>query len=418
MNSSFSFFQKTSSDKKSLLTLIFLFSLSISLVFLVFFGKIGPAQHRAPGTDYLNCYLPIAKNIFYGEFIHFKENLTICASPGYPIILVGILSLSRLSGISELDLIILFNLIVSALSACLLFLIAESIFNKEIALLASFLWLSYPFNVWFVKNPNTEVPFILLLYLGIWLYILALKNKKIVTVFFSGFVLSFSILVRPIGILLIPLFALAIFFLLKRETVKRKFIFATIFFCGAVVVLFPWEFYLFLKTNHFILLSSSGAPSIVDGLTFALVPGEGGDQLLLSDDIMALMRRAAEGSLTNLSKVFYFLLNELKNNPSSLIKLIGWKVIRSWYGTSQMWWEREILAFQLFYLLTAFLGIVYALWRFRTRLSWIIFLLIIVADFWLMTISALSILRYMVPVMGLLIIFSAVLGNFLLDIKQ
>jgi len=414
--------------KRLILVFIFCFSILASLSYLIFLKNIGPAGHRVPGSDYLSYYAPVAESISQGKGIPSKavidkesaENInqgkevstdkyvSFRYPIGYPLILSVLFSMSNLLHIGRLEMIVLFNVLVDAFAVCFLFLIAESIFNKKIAVLSFLLWISYPFNLWFIKNPNTEVPFIFLLYLGIWLYILALKKRKTGLIFLSGVILGFSILVRPIGFLLIPIFALVLFFLLKKEIIKIKFLLAAMFLFGAMIMIFPWEIYLFLKTNQFILLSTNGSSAIVDGLTFDLKPGAGGNQVVVSDDVILLMHRAKIGNLTDFSEIFRFLVYELINRPIPLIKLIGWKAVRSWYATSQMWWEGRILTVQIFYLLSAFWGLIYAIRKFKDKIFWITFFLIIIFYFWLMTISALSIMRYMVPVMGLVIIFSAV----------
>ena len=120
---------------------------------------MGPSQHNVPGTDYFTIYKLSAESILEGKGITIEGKLSTKAPAGYPVILSMILGLSRMIGISELELIIIFNLIAVAITCIFLFLIAESIFQKRIDLIASLLWLTYPFNPWFIKNPNTEVFF-------------------------------------------------------------------------------------------------------------------------------------------------------------------------------------------------------------------------------------------------------------------
>jgi len=163
MNTILTVLFKIYNNKKLLLVSIFVVSLFFSLIFLVCFKNIGPEEHNIPNTDYLACYGPFAESILQGQFVYINKYQQICSPPGYPIILAGVFSLSRLLGMDKILLITIFNIFMVAGAACFLFLIAELIFKKKIALFASFLWMTYPFNVWFIKNPQTEVPFILFL---------------------------------------------------------------------------------------------------------------------------------------------------------------------------------------------------------------------------------------------------------------
>jgi len=191
------------------LALIFLTSLLASFAFLLILGDTGPAEHAIPGTDYFNCYKPFADSILRGEWAYMPLNLSghegtffICSTPGYPLFLTVVFSVSKLLGINELGLIVYFNILVIALSACLLFLIADLLFNRKVALVSAFLWLSYPFNLWFIKNPNTEVLFIFLLLLGSWLYLSCLRKRQMGFIFLAGLILGVVCLVRPIALFL------------------------------------------------------------------------------------------------------------------------------------------------------------------------------------------------------------------------
>jgi len=130
--------------------------------------------------------------------------------------------------------------------------------------------------------------------------------------------------------------------------------------------------------------------------------------VVVSKDIMDLMIRAEEGGLDSFSKVINFLGKELVERPITLAKLFGWKLVRSWYATSQMWWETKILLVQLVYILSGLFGLIYLFRKCQKKIPEAIFLLTLILYFWFMTISALSILRYMVPAMAFVVIFSAV----------
>ncbi len=409
------FFGNIYHNKKYLIVGIFLASVFCSLIFLIFFKNIGPVEHRHPGTDYLTWYKPIADNILKGEGITVKGNYIFYIAPGFPVILSGVFAISQLTGIDELDLVVVLNIILTAVSSCFLFFIAKEIFNKKIALIASFLWMSYPFNLWFIKNPNTEAPFISLLFAGVLFYILTLKRKKLRFAFLGGVILGLSSLIRCIGLFLPFLLALFIFFFLKAK-IKRKLCFTLIFLIGALLPFLFWEACIFSETGGFFPISAIGTGNFVQGITAlsALVENES-EQAVPSNDLMSLIERTKTEDLSSEVKIIRFFSREIINRPIPVLKLIGLKLARSWYATSEQWWEGKILAVQLLYLITGFFGLLYGIKAAKNKIQGIILFLAIIFYFWGMTFLAVSILRYMIPAMGLVIIFSAVAINVLID---
>lgn len=400
-------------NKRLLLIFIFLLSLFASTVFLLLFKNIGPLQHRIPGTDYLTFYKPVADNILSGRGIVKEGKLATATPPGYSIILSAILGLSYLLDIAELKLVVIFNLIITAAASLMIFLICQFLFNKKIGLIASFIWLSYPLNLWLVKNPNTEVPFILFLYLGVFLFILSLKKTSWKYIFLAGIFFGFASLVRPISFLISLVLALFIIFF-PRELPKRGKIFlALVLLIGNILAVLPWEIYVLFQTGELIPLSTLGPGAATIGLTFALRPGGAGHKVVVPDDVKALMERAEAEDFKSGAAIFRFCLKELFSRPIPFLKLLALKASRAWYATSQKWYEGLMLLIQIPYLLTAFLGLIFLVLQKKLRNT--ILLLVIILYFWLMTISAHSILRYMLPVMGLVAIFSAVTLNKLIE---
>lgn len=393
-------------NKKILLGLVFSASLFFSIVFLVFFSKIGPAQHAAPATDYRNTYEPMAENFLAGRGLILKGAAGVDA-PGYPIILASIFTAAKIFNLNRLELITIINVLMAALAACFLYLIAQIFFSQRVGLISAFLWMTYPFNLWFLKNPNTEVPFILLFLLGLWLFLKGLKKNDLRLIFLSGLILSLASLIRAIGFLIPFILAILLIFLLKEKLLRTRVLLAGLMVSGAILTILPWEIYI----GRFIPISTSGPASVLDGLTYALVPGTAGDEAGVPADVLQLMMRIKDANLKSGVAIFNFSFRELSNQPLPFLKLIGLKVVRSWYATSQKWWEGKILLGQLFYLLSAVAGIWLAFRKsFRRE---IIFLLVIILYTWLMTIMVLSIMRYMIPVMALVTIFSALALDFL-----
>jgi len=404
------FFNNIYNNKRSLIVFIFFTSVLCSLIFLIFFKNIGPVEHKIPGTDYFDRYEPIANNILHGKGIMYRGEVLTYTAPGFPIILAGIFGLSQITGIDKFNLIIGFNIIFTALAALFLFLIAKEIFNKKIALIASFLWMSYPFNLWFIKNPNTEVPFIPLLYLGIFLYFLAFRKRDLKFTFLAGFSLGLASFTRITGLFL-PFFLSLLFLFFLSDSKKRRLLLAIILLTGNLIAIFPWMAYTISETGSFLSISSMGPYSVVAGITWLSTIKVGGSQIFLSDDVRALIERVKVADLSSGVKLFHFFVKELTSRPISLLKLIGLKLTRSWYATTQQWWEDKIMAVQSLYIITAIGGIISGIKIYKKRIKNLILLLGVIFYFWGMTFLNISLLRYVVPAMGLVIIFSAITVN-------
>lgn len=409
----YNFLNKIYQERKFLLLSVFFASLFFSIVFLFFFSKAGPAQHQETGTDYKIYYEPIANNILEGKGFIFREGVVVGGVPiGYPLILAGILYLSQLIEIEKLWLITVFNVLISALAPIFLFLLAQEIFNKRIGLISAFLWMTYPFNLWFFKNPNTEVPFIALFFLAIWILVLAFKRHSLKLMFLAGIFLGMSSSIRYISLFIsVPIFFFILFYFSKDKSKKIAFLMALILLAGQLTIVLPWDFYLLIKDGHHIPFSSINSGGFVNGFVFAWRPGAGGDKAKYSSDIADLMEKTRKTELKNISEVIRFSFKELVLNPITFLKLMLIKTERAWYATSQMWWEGKILLIQSFYLFLALIGLAFWLKIYREKIKYLFFLLIIIFYFWGTTVIALSIMRYMVPAMGMVIIFSAVAIN-------
>ena len=402
------------SNKKLCLLMIFLFSIITQTIFLCIL--IQTTHQINQSSDYTKFYEPVAENILNGRgIVERGGNLAIRRPPGYPIILSTIFGLADFLGLDRVTLIIVFNIITTAVCCIIIFLIAESIFNRRIALMASLIWITYPFNLWIIKQPNSEVPFLLFLYLGFLGFLLFIKKRYSIFTLISGILFGISALIRPTSVLIGFLCAVVLLFYTEFPKMKRIYS-AILLICGFLFTILPWEIKILSSIGHLIFISAGGPPSIRDGLTFAVTPGEGGDQINVPEDVMALMKRirANRTELRTTANILKFLQQEIRDNPWPVLKLLGLKVCRSWYGTDEMWYEKYTRIIQIFYITLGFIGIILCIRIYKERLRFICLLLIMIVYFWGMTTLVLSILRYMIPAMGFIIIFSAITADYLL----
>jgi hypothetical protein len=122
--------------------------------------------------------------------------------------------------------------------------------------------------------------------------------------------------------------------------------------------------------------------------------------------------------LQTTGKIFHYLADEFRQHPLPVLELYGLKIARSWYGTESGAHEKGIAALQFAYLALCGVSIVFVWRRFPERRYFLALFLALVFYFWGMAVVALSILRYMVPVMAFLLIPLAGLVDAILDKKQ
>ena len=394
--------------KRILLKLVFFNSLFISFIFLVFFRNLGPVEHRVPGTDYFVRYAPIARQILDGQGIPLQKDDVVTGTPGYPLFLLPIFALSKILRVDELGLIVFSNAIVTAFGACFLFLLTADLFSKKIAFITSLLWSVYPLNLWFIKNPNTEVPFMLLFFIAIWLHLKGANARHLLNFFLVGILLGLALLVRPIALFLPLLFAGALFFLRWRKEQFLKILRnASILIGGSLCVIAPWTLYASIETGHFVPVSSLGPSASSVGLSYAFV-GDGRHQRDVPSDVRLLMKEARDKKLERTNDIAVFVFDALREKPIPFLKLLLLKLMRSWYATYEMWGETQIIILQIPHVLLAIFGIRLAFKKFPNRANDLWFLLSIVCYFWLITFLSLSIVRYTIPAMALLMCFAAV----------
>ncbi len=386
---------------------VLLIAIVIQVAFLVALPKTDRINQS---TDYVVFYAPVAHNILNGKGLIDQDcKLASDYPPGFPLYLAANFRLADLLGVSRDSFVIVTNVLLMALSCLLVLRVAELVFNQRVATISALLWITYLFNLWLVKQPNTEVPFILLFYSAIWFFLRGINHGRLASFVTVGALLGVAALVRPIALFL-PFVLVLLLLLQPSIALGSRLVGAFSIVLMFLIVISPWEIKLKSETNHVVPLSTNGPSSMLDGLTFAAKVGKAGDRAWVPSSVEMLAGRVRENqrSLHTVGQVAEFMAVEARKDPLAVIEMGLMKIVRSWYGTNAMWHERPTALIQAFYLLLAIPGIWLAHRRFPEKLFLILSLLAIVIYFWAMTVVVLSILRYMVPAIGILLMFGAV----------
>jgi hypothetical protein len=301
------------------------------------------------------------------------------------------------------------------LASVLVFMLAQCIWGVRPALICSLIWVTYPFALWLTNQPNSETPFLVMFYAGIYLFWRGLlhKSRSWVVYFLCGLFVGLAMLIRPIALGVGLVMGAILWFVHREASARLRLLLTSMILLGNLIAILPWEAWLYLNTNRLVVLSSAGVGGILDGLTFAVNPMAGYRQAIwVPHDVAALMQDIQDiyppsGEIRSLGSVISVMIEKLRTQPLVVCKLLLLKASRSWYGTDSGRFETPIMLIQAVYLLLVLWGTKAAWKQGGVAKQAVMGIWLIVLYFWAMAVSVLSILRYMVPMMGLLFVLTA-----------
>ena len=362
-------------------------------------------------SDYINHYLPLAKSLLNHGIYTLQGELDDLYPPGYPILIAIEIIVANFINIDLNTSQLLFSIIYMTGSAGVLFSIGKRTYGEKWWVwLITFVFLTYPFYIWIALGPNNETPFIFFFFSGIWFFIR--EKLKWLHCLLGGTLIGFSMLIRPIAIGLGLLIALYIL-VFRTEKFKIRILLAAVLLIGNLLTILPWEAFIYQQTGDIIPLSNSGVRGMRDGLTFAIRKLHYRDVPNVPENIITLMQSIDEAELLTISDYAGYLFSQFRQNPINVGMLFAIKATRSWYATDSGHLDNIILLVQIPYLLISTFSFYCAFHLGKKKLHLVSFVGIIVIYFWVMTILVLSIVRYMLPVMGLLFLLWPSIGIYL-----
>jgi 4-amino-4-deoxy-L-arabinose transferase-like glycosyltransferase len=382
----------------------------LTLIVSTVFRSILPAGFRDnQSTDYLNHYEPVARAILGGQGITLKGEIATRYPPGFSILLAGAFRIGDLLNSGDETVLLAFQLIFAGLSVVLVYALARLIWNPLLALIPALAWLTYPFFLWLTKQPNSEVPFIPFLYASLFLFLLAVLHKPRAWGLYlaAGLSIGATMLIRPSALGLGIIMGGLVLIIGSQELAFRaRFWAAGLILLGNLLAVLPWEASVYARTGQVIPLSSGGAITIQDGLTFLAVPKEYRREVKIPDDVAALMwtfheRRSEMVSTGDAAAV---VVAEARRDPVAFLKLMAIKITRSWYGIDSRIFELPTIIIQITYLIFFLWGTAFAFRQGGNMRRMIGSNWLIVFYFWAMTVLVIPLFRYMLPVMGLLML--------------
>ena len=393
------------SDRRLAGDLLLLFFGQVLL--LVAFRAVLPADVAAnEGSDYAAFYRPVAEQIAEGHGVVFGDDETPATRypPGYPVLLGATFEAADLADLDREALVGPLTIMVTAIAGVLLHLIARRTFGRRHAWVTSAVWLAYPLTLWTAKQPNSEIPFLALLYGVVLLLVPPLEVgragwRRLAA---TGALLGIAAVVRPAGLLLVPAFALILWLRLAGDRWERTWRAGAFVLAFAVPVL-AVSAWMSSAAGTPMLLSDAGDANLVEGLSFAVdSPAEADDLPMpggLRDFVVETHER--EGELLREGTSAAYVREALRERPVVVGELVAYKAARSWYGTESFRFEGLLLVTQLLWVTATAVGAVAARRR-NAGARWYVWLVLALsACAWVAAIGALSIVRYLVPTLGL-----------------
>ncbi|MCI0657063.1 MAG: glycosyltransferase family 39 protein [Acidobacteria bacterium] len=389
----------------------------VSVGFLLF---VVPRVPLPESPDYFVHYSPLAHSLLEGKGYRYASGEpAVVYPPGYSFILAGLFYLSGAVGVGEAAALGIFNVLCGIGIAILLLLIGKSLFGRRVALIGTLVWITYPLYVWLGRIPSTELPFMVLFFTAVFLVLrgIARKSSLELSSFATGVLIGVGSLIRPFAVLMSLPILPTLWHSTQGRSVGRRVIPCGLLLLGNLVAILPWEAWVYKESGMLILLATNGRTAILDGLMLDTRPDLPGQVLPIPEDVRAFLQDIGERSeeLESPAAIGGFLLSELRSKPATVLKLLILKAARALYATDSQRRERPVALLQIPYYLLALLGASLA-WRSGIHGRRFLGLLVpLVLYFWGMTIVVLSIVRYMLPVLGLLGILAGLSLSALMD---
>ena len=378
--------------RRLLIFCLILLSVAIQTSVLQF---LPPARDRNQNGDYFFYYGPVATNLEAGKgLLDRRGEFAIHYPPGFPVMLAFQFKVADILGVDQLAIVAFFNVLISSLSCGCVFLIAEYIFTRRVAVLAALAWATYPPNIWLSVQPNSEVPYIPIYFLAAFASLRAIKEENSKLALKAGVLLGLSALVRPIALTAAFCLTAGLVLFSPKRARWKGCISAAVLMAAFLTMILPWEFYVYEKTGRPLPMFAKGTSGMTEGLTSVITDAS---------------KHPANPQEVRTSKrgIITLFWEELKANPGPVLELLSMKLVRGWYGMYRDRRTHQILPLQLFYLCLAGIGLRRAIRDGRHHLPCIWLLLLSIVAAWLTSVVTVPLLRYMIPQMSFVLIFFA-----------
>ena len=297
----------------------------------------------------------------------------------------------------------------NAATAVLLAWFASQFWDRKWSFFVGILWAGNPLSLALVSSLCSDVPYATFFVAAaacFWKFACTPRISYFGLALVGG-LLGLALLLRPAGLFL-PFVLAAFLISCVSKPWRQRLAGAVVLLTATLVVVMPWEIEMYRHTGKVLPLSIGGVPSMIDGF----VRPKSSDMNKVSPPLPAdveafvadLRQKTEAGEIKDTKQLAAWLVDQTGQRPAAVVKVIGYKLARSWYGTDSRRNETAILLMQSLLLSVAVAGGVRA-WRCGgSYRELVVLILALVLTTWFMTVIVESLVRYMMPIMGFLFV--------------
>ena len=361
----------------------------------------------------------VAANFLAGKgWIDDSGNFADARPPGHSLIIIGLKKTSEFTGLTEISIYWLFNVLMLASSSVLLFLIARLVWEAGPIWVVPVVWTTCPFSLWFLNQPYSEIPFFVFFFSSVLLFLLSYQlvgRRKYFVAFVLGITLAAAMMVRSIAIGLPVIYFLVWIVTTPGECWRSHATYLAFLTIGVFLVVAPWSYIAYGQTGnlHFLTPPTLAINSVGNGISFVTDIDGDRKELNLSPGVEKLASDILNGfnqigknerQKTNLAAYYRIIFEKASTSPGAAVEFLMIKIARAWYGTYTHSFEKITRSLQVCYLGV----IIYSMWRiigYRLLPRRILLLFMaIVFYFWAIAVMFEPLVRYMVPPLGILFV--------------
>jgi hypothetical protein len=375
----------------------------------VFVAAAPNSLKASSSPDYESFYRPVAENLREGQGFSLSGAPALRYPPGYPTALAGIYAFTDALGLERGTGVTAFSLACMGFAAVALFALTEKVFNIPIAALTTILWITYPLNLFIASSTGSEAFFMVVFYACVLVLFSGLVrgNPTLTTALATGALAGAASLIRPIGVFVGVALAVVLFVVCRSLVLRRRLLLGAAVIFANLLVIAPWLVWSSARAGDIVPLSTAGPASVLDGLTIGADPSEPRDvDLPMSAREVTERAWHERGALTSTAAIASFLLEQSGQRPVGVISLIGGKALHSFYASESRRLDTLLAFVQLPYVVLIGLGLMKARGAEGPVAIFLVVSVVLSLYFWAMTIAALSIVRYMTPVLGVLLAYA------------
>lgn len=369
-------------------------------------------------------YEPVARALVDGEGFTAPDGApAVRYPPGFPVLLAGPVAVADATGLALPDVLAVLTALTMGASCGVLHLVGRRLVGPVAAVLGAVLWMGWPLNLWLAKQPNSEVPFTLLVLLALLATVRGAQRPGPATAdaLLAGAALAGASLVRPAGLFLVlPLGGWLWWERARRGRVgpapsqTRAWAPPAVLAVAMGLLLAPWVLWASAATDGFVPVADGGRDTVMDGLEVGIGQKgtEGGRTLAMPGGMRGLLEdlsaEDSAGDLPTTGSIVAAVAQEVPERPVAVAQLVGFKAVRSWYGTESLRYEAPLAALQA---ATAALLLVGAVrcWRGGAeRRAALALLTGVLLTSWLLTMAVISLARYLTPSLGVALLLGGV----------